>query len=502
MSSDRFIPVAQALRWSTLGTALRFALQLGAQVALARLLGPHAYGVYGIGLALLTFLGFLAGNAFSWRLMLRETLEPREVRLAFTWQVLAALLSALALWAGAAGLSRFFGEPELAPVLRWLALACLLTGAGGTAVCMLQRALRFRELALLQSLAYAAGYLGVGLPLALAGWQAEALGLACVVQAGVTLAGALWLSPHPARPLLRDGSAASTLRTGRTVFITNTINWLLGNLDRLVIGRLLGGHAVGLYTLAWNLAQVPVTLVMGALQPALLAAGTPIAQDRAALAQRWQLTLAGSLVLLPVAAGVLSLLAADLVQALYGPAWAGSAWVLAVMLACLPAWCAWGLSTPLLWNTGQARLEAGVQWPLLPLALALWWMLAPHGLPWAVAVSALLVHLRAGLTIKALLRLLPLPAREVASLLLRGIALMLPCAGAAWLARATQDMAWLRLLAGAAAGGTCAVLMAWRAPAWLGAPACEVLSSLLPFAPFKGRGRDSGTGTPSWSAQA
>lgn len=502
MSSDRSVPVAQALRWSSLGTALRFALQLGAQIALARLLGPQAYGVYGIGLALLTFLGFLAGNAFSWRLMLQETLQPREVRLAFTWQVLAASLSALALWAGASALARFFGEPELAPVLRWLALACVLTGAGGTAVCLLQRALRFRELALLQSTAYAAGYLGVGLPLALAGWQAQALALACVVQAGVTLAGALWLSPHPALPLLRDGSEGSTLRTGRTVFVTNTVNWLLGNLDRLVIGRLLGGHAVGLYTLAWNLAQVPVTLVMGALQPALLAAGTPIAQDRAALAQRWQLTLAGSLVLLPAAAGVLALLAPDLVQVLYGPAWADAAWVLSVMLACLPAWCAWGLSTPLLWNTGHARLEAGVQWPLLPLALALWWMLAPQGLSWAVAVSALLVHLRAGFTIAALLRLLPLSPRAVAALLLRGLTLMLPCAGAAWLAGGALEAPWLRLLAGAAAGLSCALALAWRAPSWLGAPACEVLSSLLPFAPFRHPGRASGPGTPSWSAQA
>ena len=35
--------------------------------------------------------------------------------------------------------------------------------------------------------AYAAGYLGVGLPLALAGWQAQALAVACVVQAGVAL---------------------------------------------------------------------------------------------------------------------------------------------------------------------------------------------------------------------------------------------------------------------------------------------------------------------------
>jgi O-antigen/teichoic acid export membrane protein len=50
----------RAMKWSALTTAARFALQLVAQVALARLLGPGNYGIYGIGIAVLTFATFLA----------------------------------------------------------------------------------------------------------------------------------------------------------------------------------------------------------------------------------------------------------------------------------------------------------------------------------------------------------------------------------------------------------------------------------------------------------
>ncbi len=131
----------RAMAWSALTTAARFVLQLGAQVALARLLGPGPYGVYGLGIAVLTFATFLAGTGFSYSLLLREHMTPADIRLAFTWQLLAGGGCALAMVLAAPRLAGFFGEPNLAPMLQWLALACLLTAASGTAVCLLQREL-------------------------------------------------------------------------------------------------------------------------------------------------------------------------------------------------------------------------------------------------------------------------------------------------------------------------------------------------------------------------
>ena len=57
--------VARAIKWSAVTTVARFALQLGAQVTLARMLGPGNFGVYGIGIAILTFAAFLSGGSAS-----------------------------------------------------------------------------------------------------------------------------------------------------------------------------------------------------------------------------------------------------------------------------------------------------------------------------------------------------------------------------------------------------------------------------------------------------
>jgi O-antigen/teichoic acid export membrane protein len=294
------------------------------------------------------------------------------------------------------------------------------------------------------------------------------------------------------RPLLRQPASSQALGTGRTVFLTNLVNWLLGNLDRLVIARVLHTQAVGLYTLAWNLAQIPVTLLVGALQPAFLAAGTHLGGESQRLARAWLRVLACVLVLVLPAAVSMALLAPALVALLYGPRWEAAGPVLAALFLCLPAWAAWGLSTPVLWHTGRKHQEAAWQWPLLLVAVPAWWMLAPGGLLVAAAVSLLVIHARAALIVAAALRALDLHARSLLPLLGRGALLALGCAVATWGAQAgTLQAAGLMALpppwqdaaslaAGAGAGLGAGLLLAWRFPSLLGDDARELLARALP----------------------
>jgi lipopolysaccharide exporter len=420
--------VERALKWSALTTVARFALQLGAQVALARILGPGNFGVYGIGMVVLTFAAFLSGASFSWNLMLVPSVSRDDIRFSFTWQLVAGLLSAAAIYLAAGATATFFGDPLIEGVMQWLALASLLMAATGTATCLLQRDLNFRALGLIQLAGYAVGYLGVGVPMALAGQGANALAAACVVQAAVTLVASYAVKPHPVRPLFSHAGGGAALTTGRTVFLTNVVNWLLSNLDRVVLGRVLNTHAVGLYSVAYNLAQIPNVLLVGALQPTFLAAGARLQGDRQRLSQGWLLGLACVLVLLMPASVVFALLAEDLVSLLYGPAWMESAWVLALLFLCLPAWVCWGFTTPVLWNTGRKHLEYQLQLPLLALAAPAWWLSASHGIRWAATVSAVVILARAGVIIAAALKALDLRWSAVAPYFVRGLLLSALCA--------------------------------------------------------------------------
>lgn len=473
----------RALKWSALTTVARFALQLGAQVALARMLGPGNFGVYGIGMAVLTFVAFLSGASFSWNLMLLPTVTRDDIRFSFTWQMIAGTLCAVAMYAAAPAIAGFFGDPRVESMVQWLSLASLLTAASAPATCLLQRDLDFRTLGLVQLASYAAGYLAVGVPMALLGYGAQALAAACVVQAAVTLVGAYAARPHSLRPLFSHAGGAASLVTGRAVFLTNVVNWLLSNLDRVIIGRVLNTHFVGLYTVAYNLASIPNTLLLSALQPAFLAAGAKLQQDPQRLAQGWLLGLACILVLVTPAAVVFALLSADLVQLLYGAAWVESAWVLALLFLCLPAWACWGLSTPVLWNTGRRHHEFLLQLPLLALAVPAWWLFANDGIRAIAAVSAVVIFARAGVIITAALNALGLRWSAILPYAARGLGLSAVCAVAVLAGQhavATLTFPGVSLSAGGACALAAMLLIMGLRPQLLGREARSALARLIP----------------------
>jgi lipopolysaccharide exporter len=473
----------RALKWSALTTVARFALQLAAQIALARMLGPGNFGVYGIAMAVLTFAAFLSASGFSYSLMLLPAISRDDIRFSFTWQMVAGLLSAAAMYAAAPALAGFFGDPRVEGMVQLLSLANLLIAAAAPATCLLQRDLNFRVLGLIQLASYAAGYLAIGVPMALNGYGAYALGTACVVQAGVTLVGTYIAKPHSLRPLFSHAGGSLALSTGRTVFLTNVVNWLLGNLDRVLIGRVLNAHAVGLYMLAYNLASIPNVLLVGALQPAFVAAGAKLQNEPHRLAQGWLLGLACLLVLITPASVVAALLSADLVSLMYGAAWAESAWVLAVLFLCLPAWCCWGLSTPVLWNTGRKHLEYQLQLPLLALAAPAWWLAAPTGIRGVTIVSAAVIFARAIVIIAAALSALQLRWRVLAPDAARGLGLASICAVcvvAGQQAVANVSVPAVSLVTGAVCALAAMLLLVGKRPQVLGLDAQSALARLVP----------------------
>src|SRR5665647_2649233 len=84
-----------AFKCSVVSAGSRFALQLGAQVILARLLGPDNYGVFGIGMLVLTFTNYFSSFGFGWNLLQKPNLSEEDIRFAFTWQIITGAAATL-----------------------------------------------------------------------------------------------------------------------------------------------------------------------------------------------------------------------------------------------------------------------------------------------------------------------------------------------------------------------------------------------------------------------
>lgn len=460
---------AQAVRWSVATSAARLVLQLLIQVALARLLGPHVFGVFAIGLVTLTFAGFVAGFGLSWNLMHRTELDESDIRFAWTWQILLGLAALLALQALAPLIAQAMREPAAERVIRWMSLGCLLQAIAAPSTHLLTRALDFRRLGLIQLLGYFTAYAGVGLALAWNQAGVDALVSAWLVHLALVAAASLIVRPHPFKPLLWYDRAREMLGVGQAVFMTNLVNWTLNHLDRLFIGRLLGTWSLGLYNVAYNLANIPSQILLGALQPAFVAAGAQMRAEPRRLAQAY-LQMLSTLIVLGLPTGIgMALWAPDLIALLYGDRWQGAAPVLAWLLAVMPVLAIWGISTPVLWNTGRPHHEWLLQVPLLAVGALLFWLAVPWGLSGAAGAAALLVVIRAVVLVLAALRALDLSVNALAPHALR--ALILGAASGAGLLglQALMEMQSpaMRLLAGAAMPAAVVGLMVGLRPFWL-----------------------------------
>jgi len=413
----------KAAKWSVIATVARFLLQIIAQVVLARILGPANYGLFGIGMIVYTFGNFFSSFGFGRQLLQKKEITEEDIRFAFTWQVITGGAATLVILAAAPWLAEYFKEPNVLPVIQWLSLACVLNAATAPANNLLQRDMDFKKSGIIQFFGYGVGYLGLGIPLALAGYQVFALITAWLAQASIILVATYLARPHSVKPLLWYPHARNAVNYGWVVFVTNIVNWLLSNLDRVVIGRLLNIQSVGYYTVAYNLGTMPNTLLLANLQTVFLTAGAKTDANSPRLRDGYMQVLATILVLLVPVFAFLSVLSPEIIALLYGSRWQASGAVLSILFIGMPALIICGLSTPVLWNTGREKYEFMLQMPVLLIGAVALYTFAHYGLIVVAWIAVITMVLRAILIAVAAMRALGISTTELLGDCARGVLL-------------------------------------------------------------------------------
>lgn len=268
-----------AVKWSAFGNIAHYSLQLGAQIILARLLESENYGLFALGMTVMTFSNMLANFGLAWGLVQAQGLTEENVRFVVTWQLISGTVAAIGLYLLAPAIASFFNEARLECIVKWLSLAYLINPATASASGLLRRELDFKSINIIEVTSYIVGYIIIGVPLAYNGAGVWSLVTAWLAQALSFILLNYIQCPHSIKPLFWREEASVMVGVGNTVFLTNICNWLLNNLDRTLLGRFLNAQTIGLYTVGYNLANLPNTLFIGALQPSFLAAGARIQSE-------------------------------------------------------------------------------------------------------------------------------------------------------------------------------------------------------------------------------
>ncbi len=320
-----------AFGWSAASALAFAALQLGVVAVLARALAPAAFGEVAGVLVVLRLAQAVVELGVGSALVQRARALAGEAAAAHWLLLSVSLLAALIVGQLATPIASIAGTTSAARLVPWLAAWLPLTAAGVVPRALLERDLRFDLVAPVHLAAYALGFAPAALALAFAGQGASALVAGHLAEAGVKTALLLLLRPPRAGGTPSLAALQDLLRDGVRLMIESVSSMLALEVDAVIVGRLLGAPALGMYHRAGRLVDAPHSLLKRAASAPLRAylAARRRAGGSLASAVRQSLVTVSALTMPLAAFGALH--ARDIVAVTLGARWLEVAPALSVM---------------------------------------------------------------------------------------------------------------------------------------------------------------------------
>ena len=279
------------------------------------------------------FAGFtivFTDNALGTALIQRRDVREEDKSTVFWFSAALGVALAVAGVLVAGPLADFYDEPSV----RWLFVAFsvgfIVNALGTTQMALLVREMQFRRLELRQMAATIVGA-ATGITIALAGLGAWAI-VGQLLAEAVTSTALLWLL-SPWRPSFVF-STASFNRLGGfagNVFAQNIVWQSARSLSGVLIARVLGAAALGVYTLATTVILTPFVRIAAPLQQVFLPAFSEMRDEPERMADLWiRATRMVAAISIPSLIGI-AIVASDFVEVVLGPRWSDAAPVIQIL---------------------------------------------------------------------------------------------------------------------------------------------------------------------------
>lgn len=235
---------------------------------------------WSIAVILEAFNGLGTGAA----LLQAPTVSKVQAGSVFWYAVGLGLVLAGAMSAMSPLIADFYGNRSLAPMVVVSALKLPIVSAALVPLHLLNRDLKFRDLALIQT---ASTFLSAVVKIVLAVWGLGAWALVWANTAfGVfTLAGALMRRPFVPSLRFSFSEIRGHVKYGLAASVHAILYHAYRNLDFLVVGRVLGNEALGVYRVAFDVAMTPSQAVQMTVGRTAFPVFTRMVGDRPALVE-------------------------------------------------------------------------------------------------------------------------------------------------------------------------------------------------------------------------
>ena len=316
--------VAKGAIWSVSFRMAQRLIGVVSTLILARLLVPSDFGLIAMAMTVLALIEVVTVGEFSSAIIQNPDATRDHYNTAWTLSALFGLTAMLLLILLARPAASFFSEPRLKHVIYGLSVLPLLTGLWNMGCVDFRKHLQFRKDFMLQVGSKLTGF-AVVVPLAFLTRSYWALVAGAI--AGRT--GGLVLSYllHPFRPRFSLLGTRELFGFSAWMMFNNAVNYLRIRGAHLVIGRLMSSQSLGLYTVSFEMANLPTSELANPINRAIFPGYSKLQDDRTAM-RRAFLRVLGLVALGTIPAGI----GMASVAHLFVPAVLGFKWIEAVPL--------------------------------------------------------------------------------------------------------------------------------------------------------------------------
>ncbi len=255
----------QAVRgtvWTIVGYGGSQALRFGGNLILTRLLMPELFGLmalvntFRIGLTLFSDIGIRPSIIRSQR-----SDDPDFLNTAWTLQIIRSCWIWLGCWLIAWPVSQFYEDSRLLWLLPLVGFGSLISGFSSTTMATLNRKL---EIGKLTQLEFGTQAIGLGIMVV---WAYFRPSIWALVVGGLcsSVAKLIWSHcldfKNPNRLAWDKPAVKEILSFGMWVFVATAMTFLANQADRLILGKLFSLELLGVYTVAFTLADLPRQIV-------------------------------------------------------------------------------------------------------------------------------------------------------------------------------------------------------------------------------------------------
>ncbi|MBX2924894.1 MAG: MOP flippase family protein [Chitinophagaceae bacterium] len=287
---------------------------------LSRLVTPAEYGLLGMVIVATGFFQVFKDVGLGASIVQKQGITDGEKSTIFWLNVAIGVTLSVILLIASPFIARFFNQPALIALISVMALNFLFTSFLIVPDALIQKAMNFKGYFFLNLIATVLGG-ALGIWMAFNGAGVWALVAQIICSSFITLLLSFNISKWRPSFVFDKSLLKDHLKFSMPILADNSINYWVRNLDKILVGRVLGASILGIYTRAYSLMLMPLSQISNTLNRVMFPSFSLIQYNKKAVWDQF-IKMNGiiAFICFPMMA-LLGIFSREIISVIYGSLW-------------------------------------------------------------------------------------------------------------------------------------------------------------------------------------